>query len=122
MIDDYVSDREAEEEEDWLYLCRRKGVYNGPPGGPPGLNIDDEYPDPKKAVRFRRLCDVYQAEFPELPMKIIYLISEDQLEVREEKLGNAKFEALKRMYIESHAKGVSIEEIRKMSYLEKNKA
>ncbi len=65
IIEEYVSDAEAQEEEEWLDICRRKGVYNGPAGGPPGLRHDEPY-DPYKAVRFRRLCEYYESLYPEL--------------------------------------------------------
>jgi hypothetical protein len=59
------------DEEEWLEYCRKKGVYNGPPGGPPGLRRD-EPTDVKKAKRFRELCNKYIDAYPDKPINIIW--------------------------------------------------
>ena len=92
IIEEYVSDAEAQEEEEWLDICRRKGVYNGPAGGPPGLQRDKPY-DPHKAVRFRRLCKYIETQYPELKCErntsksidedLIYSLANDYLDIQE---------------------------------------
>ena len=95
VIDEIVTEEEEIEEADWLHTCRRSRCYNGPAGGPPGLD-NDRYPDPAKAVRFRRLCEYYRTTYPELvPAKekeeetkqidddMIYSLANDYLELQE---------------------------------------
>lgn len=93
VIDENVTEEEEREEEDWLYTCRRGRCYNGPAGGPPGLD-NDKYPDPAKAVKFRRLCEYYSTTYPELVINkagetklidddLIYSLANDYLQLQD---------------------------------------
>ena len=93
VIDENVTEEDEQKEEEWLYTCRRSRCYNGPAGGPPGLE-NDKYPDPEKAVRFRRLCEYYSTTYPELKAEkrtetklidndLIYSLANDYLELQE---------------------------------------
>lgn len=147
IIDNHVTVEEANEEEDFLDLCRRKRCYNGPAGGPPGLTYDEPH-DPAKAVRFRRLCEYFQTNYPELVTErprtklidddLIYSLANDYLNMQEfvetdgafgEDTSNANkkeqtlklFEHLKQIRIEGVAKGLSEIEIRDIVRNEKQK-
>ncbi len=69
-------DEEEMDEEEYLDLCRRKGVYNGPPGGPPGLR-DGERKSLSKARKFRRFCADFQLDHPELPKQLVWAVGYD---------------------------------------------
>lgn len=61
--DYYDTERNWEEEEDYLYQCRKARTYDGPLGGPPGLRDED---------RLKRFLDkwsyVINKEEPEVPL------------------------------------------------------
>lgn len=130
IIDEYVSNDEANEEEDWLDLCRRKRGYNGPAGGPPGLNRDEPH-DSKKAVRFRRLCEYFEKNCPELVTErkttklidedLIFSLAKDYLDLQDAATEeNIKtFEYLKQLRIEGVAKGLCEKEIKNIINKEK---
>jgi hypothetical protein len=137
IIDNHVTEEEANEEEDFLDLCRRKRCYNGPAGGPPGLTYDEPH-DPAKAVRFRRLCEYFQTKYPELVFErprtklidddLIYSLAKDYLDMQEfvETGGsfadnNTIYNHLIQIRIEGVAKGLSEIEIRDIVRNEKQK-
>jgi hypothetical protein len=73
---------ESTDEEEWLYTCRRNRVYNGPPGGPPGLRRDEPV-DTQKAKRFRKLCNSYIEKYPNNPINIIWFMAETIIELEQ---------------------------------------
>ncbi len=120
VIDENVTEEEEIEEADWLHTCRRSRCYNGPAGGPPGLN-NDRYPDPAKAVRFRRLCEYYRTTYPELisakekaeeskmvDNDLIYSLANDYLELQEYFIKQALHKV--KIYVEERANTVTEEE------------
>lgn len=73
---------ESTDEEEWLYTCRRNRVYNGHPGGPPGLRRDEPV-DSQKAKRFRKLCNSYIEKYPNNPINIIWFMAETIIELEQ---------------------------------------
>lgn len=130
IINNHVTEEEANEEEDFLDLCRRKRCYNGPAGGPPGL-VRDEPHDPAKAVRFRRLCEYFETNYPELVTErptckliendLIYSLANDYLEMQEFAKDIKTFNHLKQLRVDGVAKGLSEIEIRDIVQSEKKK-
>lgn len=147
IINEEVTDEEAENEEYWLYTCRKARCYNGPVGGPPGLR-NGELNDPYKAVKFRRLCSYFSSECPQLTNKkekiesvlieddLIYSLAKDYLDneefaikfiitKQEEKIQLlteiiwSRFNKLKQLRIEGVAKGLSNIQIRDIINKEK---